>query len=92
MTDPFQRTLTPSDDAVDSMVGDETVILHLGHGTYYGLNPIGSMIWEGLKAGQDLTEIRAAIVSEYAVSDEVAEDDMRRFISDLLDHEILVAD
>lgn len=91
MTDPLTLSVTPSEDSVDSTVGNETVILHLGNGTYYGLDPIGTVIWEGLKAGQDLSEIRAAIVAGYNVSEDVVEADMRRFVSDLLEHDILVA-
>ena len=90
MTDLLTLSVSPSEDAVDSTVGDETVILHLGNGTYYGLDPIGTIIWEGLKAGQALSDIRAAIVTDYDVSDGVVEADMRRFVSDLLDHDILV--
>lgn len=82
--------LAPSDDAVESRVGDETVILHLGNGTYYGLDPMGTLIWEMLKAGKDQSEIRDAILSEYDVEPDVVEADMHQFLSDLLAQSILV--
>ena len=39
MTDMLARRLTVSPQATDSRVADETVILHLGNDTYYGLDP-----------------------------------------------------
>lgn len=83
--------LTPSDEAIDSIVGDETVILHLDSCAYYGLDPIGTLIWEGLKAGEKLASIRDSILAGYEVTAEVAEADMQRFLQDLIDHGMLVA-
>ena len=90
MPDPLTLSLTPSEEAVESRVGDETVILHLGNGTYYGLDPIGTVIWEMLKAGDAQPKIRDAILARYDVTPEVVEADMRRFLSDLLAQSILV--
>ena len=91
MPDPLTQSLSPSPEAMDSTVGDETVILHLGNGTYYGLDPVGTVIWDGVKAGQSLEEIRATILTTYDVSEEVAEADMQRFLTELIDNGILVA-
>jgi hypothetical protein len=92
MTDPLTQTLTPSPDAVDSGVGDETVILHLGNDTYYGLDPLGTRIWAMLKDGDQPPAIRGALLTEYDVEAGVLEADMRKFLSDLLAHDILIAD
>jgi hypothetical protein len=91
LTDPLNRTFTPSDEAVDSSVGDEVVILHLGNNTYYGLDPLGTRIWAMLKEAHQPRAIRDALLAEYNVSAQVLEADMRKFLSDLLAHDILVA-
>lgn len=91
LTDPLTQTFTPSPEAADSGVGDETVILHLGNSTYYGLDPMGTRIWEMLKDGHQPPAIRDTLVTEYDVSAEVLEADMRKFLTDLLAHDILVA-
>ena len=51
MTDILDRHLAPSPDAAESAVGNETVILHLVNGTYYGLDPVGTRIWGLIKEG-----------------------------------------
>ena len=51
MSDIFDKKLAPSGDAIASAVGDETVILHLKNGAYYGLDAIGTRIYGLLKDG-----------------------------------------
>lgn len=64
-------------------VGDETVILDLSSGTYFGLNPVGAQIWKLLGEGKTLTEICEAIVSEYAVARAAFETDLEELLGAL---------
>ena len=90
MTDIFDLRLKPSADAVESSVGDETVILHLKSGTYFGLDPMGTRIWSMLKEGMNPPAICARIVEEFDVAPDVVEADVRRFLSDLKANDLLV--
>ncbi len=90
MTDPLTQSFIPAPEAADSSVGDETVILHLGNDTYYGLDPLGTRIWALLKDGHQPPAIRGTLLAEYDVSADVLETDMRKFLTDLLAHDILV--
>lgn len=90
MTDILDRRLAPSDDAVESAVGDETVILHLVNGTYYGLDPVGTRIWLLLKDGMATHAICRQLADEYGVDLTVIEADARSFLSDLEAQGILV--
>lgn len=90
MTDILNSRLVPSDQAIESRVGDETVLLHLENGTYYGLDAVGTRIWEMLKEGMALLSICEAVALEYGVASEAVEADARRFLGDLKAHDILV--
>ena len=90
MTDILDRRLTPSPDAATSSVGDETVILHLVNGTYYGLDPVGTRIWALIKDGVATPQICRQIADEYGVELAVIEADARTFLSDLEAQGILV--
>lgn len=90
MDDLFSRRLAPSPQALESSVGDETVLLHLGNDTYYGLDDVGTRIWALLKEGAALPAIRDRLATEYEVEPATVEADMRRFLGDLLAHDILV--
>jgi hypothetical protein len=52
-------------------VGDETVILDLAGGTYYGLDPVGARVWQLMGEGKSLEEICDTLLVEYDVTREV---------------------
>ena len=88
--DILNTLLTPSDQAIESSVGDETVLLNLENGTYYGLDPVGTRIWALLKEGHSPAAIGPLLVAEYEVETEVIENDLRRFLADLKEHGIVI--
>jgi len=90
MSDMLREHWRPSDDAIANPVGGETVILHLGNGTYYGLDTIGSILWEGLKEGQRPADICDRILEQYEVERETLENDLRQFLSELAENELVV--
>ena len=62
-------------------VGEETVILDLASGTYFGLDPVGARIWELLGEGRALADVCEVMLDEY----EVSRDELERDLSELLD-------
>lgn len=91
MTDILLRHLRVSVDAVESAVGDETVILHLVNGTYYGLDPVGTRIWAMLRDGKSSPDICRQLAEEYGVNLTTIEADARNYLTDLEAHGILVS-
>lgn len=90
MTDILTRPLLPSDQAVESRVGEETVILHLESGAYYGLDRIGTRVWELLKNGVAPLEIGRILARDHDAPPEIVESDVRHLLSELLAHGIIV--
>ena len=90
MTDIFTVPLIPSSDAVESRVGDETVLLHLKSGTYFGLDAMGTRIWAMLKEGMAPAAICGRLTEEFDVEADIAEADVRRFLGELKANAILV--
>ena len=64
-------------------VGDETVILDLASGTYFGLDPIGARIWQLMGEGRALAEICTAMLDEYEVEREQLEADVLKLVAEL---------
>ena len=54
-------------DQVSTNLEDEAVILHLKDGIYFGLNQVGSRIWNLLEVSRTVGEIRDIILEEYEV-------------------------
>ncbi len=64
-------------------VGEETVILDLASGTYFGLDPVGARIWQLLSEGKTLAEICVVMLAEYDVSSEDIERDVLSLAEEL---------
>ena len=73
-------------------VGDETVILDLANGTYYGLDLVGARIWQLMAEGQTLVQVRDVILAEYEVAREDIERDMLALVQALLERQLVSVD
>ena len=65
------------------LAGDETVILDLASGTYYGLDPVGARIWQLMAEGKALASVCETLVDEFDVSRETLELDVLRLTKEL---------
>ena len=70
-------------------VGDETVLLDLSEGVYFGLDGVGKRIWETVTEGRSLGEIATIITEEYEVDDERAQADVIEFANTLVERGLL---
>ena len=71
------------------LVGDETVLLDLASGMYFGLDDVGKRIWESVAEGQSLGETAAIIATEYEVDEAQAQADLIEFATDLVERGLL---
>lgn len=81
--------LTVPTQVMSRPVGDETVLLDLASGVYFGLDGVGQRIWELVAEGQSLSQAAAIIVEEYDVEESRAEADVLEFASDLVERGLL---
>jgi hypothetical protein len=65
-------------------VGEETVMLDLAQGAYYGLDPVGARMWQLLAEGKTLAEVCDAIIAEYEASRDTIEGDLLTLVDDLM--------
>jgi len=72
-------------------VGEETVMLDLANGSYFGLDPVGARIWQLLADGKTLVEICDVMVDEYDVTRDDIERDLLSLLDDLKARGLIVA-
>lgn len=72
------------------LVDDETVLLDLESGMYFGLDGVGKKIWDSVTEGCSIGEIAAIITAEYEVDEERAQADVVAFTSELVERGLLV--
>lgn len=70
-----------SSDVLSQEVNGETVLLDLEGESYFGLNEVGTRIWQLLQSEQTVAEALDTLSDEYDVSREQLEND----VSELLD-------
>jgi len=81
----LDTTVVATDQSVSSDLAGERVLLHLESGVYYGLNEVGSHIWEALTETTTLQEVVNHLEGIYDVERSVLEDDVLDLVTDLLD-------
>ena len=79
---PGDKIMIPA-QVVARQVGEETVILDLGSGTYFGLDATGARIWQLMGEGKTLAEICEVMLAEYEVSREAIERDVLALAEEL---------
>jgi hypothetical protein len=74
-----------------NLTGDEgAVLLNLESGLYFGVDPVGAMIWELLETPRTEQELRDQLVEEFAVDPERALADVRGFVAGLEQRSLVV--
>jgi len=73
-------------------LGDDRVILDVTSGAYFGLDSVGSRIWEMLSQRHSPAEICERLALEYDVTLERAQSDLARLMDDLKANGLLDVD
>lgn len=74
------QTIEISSEVLTQEVGGETVILDLKTESYFGLDEVGTRIWQLLQEQKDIQTITATMLNEY----DVKEDQLGKDIQNLL--------
>ena len=82
--------LTVPPQVMSRLVGDETVLLDLASGIYFGLDGVGKRIWESVADGNSLGEAVDVIVAEYELEEAQAQADVIAFANQLIERGLFV--
>lgn len=77
-------SIVATKNQVSSDLGGEAVILDLKSGVYYGLNDVGTRIWNLIQEPKTLNEIQGAILEEYEVEPDCCADELLALLQKLL--------
>jgi hypothetical protein len=67
----------------------ETVLLNLESGVYYGLDLVGTRVWQLLQQGNSIASICDTMLDEYDVAVDVLREDLMRLVSELRERGII---
>ena len=67
----------------------ETVLLNLESGVYYGLDIVGTRVWQLLTQGRTIASVCETMIEEYEVAPDVLRDDVSRLVGELRERGIV---
>lgn len=78
-----------SKEIIASDIDGEVVMMSIEHGTYSGLDAIGSVIWDMLEISRRVSEICDDLMELYDVDRERCQEDVLAFLNDLASDETI---
>lgn len=78
-----------SEEVVFREIGGEAVILDMRHGTYFGLDPVGTRIWHLIAQHGRLARVFDSLLEEFDVSSAVLEADLTSLVTRLRERHLL---
>jgi hypothetical protein len=85
----IRSTVVAVKDLVSCDLAGESIILNINNGMYYGLDPVGSWIWNTVKNPISVQDIRDRLLREYNVEAERGEQDLLALLSELADEGLI---
>ena len=72
----LNQNISLSPDVISQEVSGETVLLDLESENYFGLDEVGTRIWQLIKETNDLQAIYSTLLEEYDVSEDRLQQDL----------------
>lgn len=77
-------------DLIFSDMDGETVMMSIQNGEYYGLDEVGSRIWQLLENPESAETLTQKLIEEYEVSQETCLSDVMEFLNILAEKQLIV--
>ena len=85
------NSIAASDDAVFRELNGESVVLNLESGMYYGLDEVGTRVWQAAAPGATLADVLDCITAEFEVDRPSAERDLLELAGTLIGKGLWIA-
>ena len=79
----LNQTVTLSPEVISQEVSGETVLLDLDSENYFGLDEVGTRIWQLIKETNDLQAIYSTLLEEYDVSEDRLQQDLDTLLAEV---------
>ncbi len=83
MTDIWTTPVSVAPDVLHQELGGETVLLNLANESYFGLDEVGTRIWQVLAETSSLPDVVTRLLEEYDVAPEQLRADVERLVTQL---------
>ena len=84
-----ETIISQIEEIVASDIDGETVMMSIENGEYYGLDDIGSRIWELIEKPVKVSDLIDTLLERFDVDRETCERDVLKFLNELNEYKIL---
>ena len=74
---------------IQSKIGEEVVMMDMDSGFYFGINSVGSVIWQYLSEPISLDDLVEKLMEDFIIDKKTCESDTVEFLHDLLGKHII---
>lgn len=92
MNNAFERRVVVAPDVLVRDLDGETVLLNLNSELYFGLDPVGTAMWQALTLSDSIQAAYSILLAAYDVDPGQLRRDLAQLIESLIAHGLLVAD
>jgi len=85
----FDRKVAASADTLINVLGDEAVLLNLQSNTYFGLDDVGTRMWQVLTSSESIHKAFETLVGEYDVAPAQLRNDLAELVGKLVERKLL---
>lgn len=86
----LDTVVAQTDTVLSADLGGEIVMMSIEQGEYYGLDSVGSYIWELIAQPRAVSELCALLVEEFDVEQETCRDQVSEFLTGLNEEGLLL--
>ena len=87
-----ETRLSRTQDLISTELDEETVLMSIYAGTYYGLKGPAQTIWNNLETPLTFSALVERLVKEYSVSQETCSEDLQQFLAKMEQEGLLHVD
>ena len=81
----LEQSIVFSETIFAQLVDDELVLLDMDSEKYFGLNEVGTSIWQAMQENKKLQNVYEVLLEEYAVAPEVLKEELMLFVGSMSD-------
>ncbi len=81
-----------SPDLVSTRIEDQTALMSIANGAYYGMDQVGTRVWELIARRQAVSALVDQLLTEFEVDRTTCEQHVLAFLQNLADSDLLMVD
>ena len=85
----LNKKITFADTVFAQEVDGEMVLLDMNSENYFGLDEVGTAIWQVMQEKETLQEVLDVLLEQYEVESDVLEKDLADFVNKLVESELV---